>query len=170
MELKRILENARTTDVVFRELYDGTVNKVYAYALNRTRDKAQAMDIVQNAYAALWQSLDRFRYVSDEHFWGYFFTIIRRVLAREWRRKKEESLSESYDVVAPDEEHEDYRVLLGAVEDLKEKEQQVIKLRYFSDFSFADIAAALSITEGNAKVIHHRAFEKLKALIEQLYV
>jgi RNA polymerase sigma-70 factor (ECF subfamily) len=47
---------------------------------------------------------------------------------------------------------------------LKEKDLQLIELRFFEKRSFKEIGEILDITENNAKVKSFRALEKLKQL------
>ena len=168
MELQSILENAHTDDAMFRKLYDLTVNKVFHYLLIRTGDRDVAKDVTQDVYAALWRALAGFKYSSDEEFYGFLFTIVRRTLARSRRLRVGEThalrLEDGFDIAAPVEEHEDYRRLLAHLATLSHNQQLVIKLRYFSDFSFKEIASALGMSENNAKVLHHRALERLHTL------
>lgn len=166
MELENIIKNAHKDDASFKLLYDQTIGKVFQFLLVRTKSRQVALDITQEVYMSLWQNLSRFSYVDDAHFYGYIFTIARRKLFRNFFKiKRTVSIDESYDIEAPSEEREDYRKLLREVDSLNEKQRSVISLRYFSDFSFTQIANTLSITENNAKVLHHRAIEKLKKKI-----
>ena len=51
---------------------------------------------------------------------------------------------------------------------MKPKQRDVVVLRLFSGLSFAQIAAALHISENSAKVIYHRARVALQKKLEQL--
>ncbi len=170
-ELEAVISKATHDESAFRELYDATVERVFRYLLVRTKSRAASADISQNVYIALWKALPGFRYQNMESFWGFLFTIVRRELIRAKHKRAIEdiSLDEVFDIAAPTEDHEDYRKLLEATSTLPEKESLVISLRYFSDESFAGIAAMLSITENYAKVLHHRAIEKLRA-VKKYYV
>lgn len=52
-------------------------------------------------------------------------------------------------------------VLNQLIESLPEVDQKIVRLRYGSRLSFQDIADELGMTEGNAKVRHHRLLKKL---------
>jgi len=58
---------------------------------------------------------------------------------------------------------EKQRLLREAIARLPRRQREVLLLRVDGDLPFADIAAALGITEVNAKVNFHHAVQKLKA-------
>jgi len=151
----------------FRMLYDSLADRLFGYVASRTSSRADALDVVQDIFIDLWTSLGRFDYRSDGHFYAFVFTIAKRKL---YRHYKNGSHTESIDDLAPDEHPRveadivDHDGMRGLVERLPEKYRDVIVLRYWSDMSFAEIADALGATEGNVKVRHHRALEKLRDL------
>ena len=57
---------------------------------------------------------------------------------------------------------EDQREVLAAVRRLPERQRQVLVLRYWSDLSEAEIAAALGITRGTVKSTASRALDALQ--------
>ena len=163
MDLEKIIRRAKQGDEGFRELYEGTFDRVYAYVLARTHSKFDASEICQDIYVSLWKSLQRFEYISLAHFWGFLWTVVRRELIRaRTKRKDMVSLDEIYDIPDEPAHHEDYRHLIETIGNLKERQRLVLELRYFSDLSFGEVAQMLGISESNAKVLHHRAIEALK--------
>jgi RNA polymerase sigma-70 factor (ECF subfamily) len=54
--------------------------------------------------------------------------------------------------------------LLNTLSLLKEKDVQLIELRFFEKRSFKEMGEILELTENNAKVKTFRALEKLKTL------
>ncbi len=171
MNIKELTQLATTSDQGFKELYLGTIDKLFPFVLLRSQDRDLALDICQEVYVDLWKQMSRFVYTSDEEFFGYLFLIARRKLYKHRRALREiVPLDENYDIpdstAAPP---QDYRHLLSAVAKLKDRERQVVELRYFADNSFAEIAQMLGIAEGNAKVIHHRAIAHLQTCVAQQY-
>lgn len=165
---KELLEGTRHNELLFREIYDRTVDRVFSYVIFRVGNREDAKEVVQEIYLSLFSSLPKFVYISDEHFMGFLWTIVRRRIFKSRLRKKiMVSLEEVYDTATEEETQEDYRYLFQALNRLKDKERIVIQLRYFSHQSFAHIAEACNITETNAKVIHHRALAKLKQYLQK---
>jgi RNA polymerase sigma-70 factor (ECF subfamily) len=139
---------------------------VYSFVLLRTKDKEKCHDICQNIYLSFWQSLPRFKWISEAHFWAFLWKVARRQISRSrMNARGDVSIDEMFDIAAPVEEREDYRVLLKNLGELREAERLCLELRYFQDLKFEDIAQTLDISENNAKVIHHRAIKKLKEML-----
>ena len=60
---------------------------------------------------------------------------------------------------------EERRALLNAIEKLKEREREVIELKYFADCSNVEIAEILNLTPSNVGIILFRALKKLKEFL-----
>jgi RNA polymerase sigma-70 factor (ECF subfamily) len=170
-ELGAIIARSKEGDErAFRELFDLIVDRVYHYALARVKNTDAADDITQALFIDLWQALPRFTYNTNEAFMGFVFTIAKRKV---WRHRlmhrnevplDEETIGVYYQM-AP----EDYRYLEKHIGALPKKYQEIIRLRYWSELSFKEIAASLAISEENAKVRHHRAIKQLQTLIDATY-
>ena len=61
---------------------------------------------------------------------------------------------------------EDHREVLAALSQLPPRQREVLVLRYWSDFSEADIAAALGISRGTVKSTASRALTALEKILE----
>ncbi len=167
MNLEQMIERAKANDAAFKEIYDLTINRVYSFVLLRIRDRSEAHDICQDIYSSLWRMLPKFKYISDAHFFAYLFQIARRTLIKaRMKSRGKVDLEEIYDIPSDEKENEDYRILLSAIEKLKDNERTVLELRYFEDMKFGEIAAMLGVTENNAKVMHHRAIQKLQKKLQ----
>jgi len=167
MNLEQTLERAVADNSAFKEIYDLTINRVYSYVLLRTKNKNETLDICQEIYLSFWQSLPGFTFISEPHFYGFLFTVARRKLIKARIKNKETvSLDEVFDIPGEAENHEDYRLLLKTLQNLKERERICLELRYFEDLKFSDIADTLGIKENHAKVLHHRAIKKLEKMLK----
>lgn len=163
MNLEQCLSMAKEDNLAFKEIYDLTISQVYSFVLLRTKDKAQALDICQNIYLSFWNSLPNFHYMGEPHFYAFLFKIARRQISKaRIKIRSNVDIDEVFDIPAEEGVKEDYRALLGQVENLKENERLCIELRYFKDLKFQDIAGVLNISENYAKVLHHRAIIKLR--------
>jgi RNA polymerase sigma-70 factor, ECF subfamily len=167
MNLQESLSRARTDHSAFKEIYDLTINRVYSFVLLRTGDKEVALDVCQNVYLSLWQSLSRFEYLGEAHFYAYLFKITRGEIIRIRKKiKPVVSLEDIYDFPADTPDHEDYRALSREMSKLSDEERACLELRYFEDRKFKDVGDALGISENYAKVLHHRAISKLREKFE----
>lgn len=172
-QLKRLVKEARSgSKEAFGMIFEQLSDEFFAYAVSRTSNRDNALDIVQEAFVDLWKSLKKFKYRSRESFYGFIFTIIKRKIFRYYKSKKNNlpldgnAANESYET-----DYQDHRYLFKQINLLKENYQDILRLHYWSDMTFAQIASALNIKETTAKVWHHRALEKLKINIDkQKYV
>jgi RNA polymerase sigma-70 factor (ECF subfamily) len=53
------------------------------------------------------------------------------------------------------------------MQQLKEKDMEIIEMRFFEERPFKEIAEILNITESNAKVKTYRILEKMKKLMKK---
>lgn len=146
----------------FRAIFERLSGKLFLYASSRTRGREAAMDIVQESFIDLWKSLGKLEYRSEEAFHGFVFTIIKRKLTRHYQTEINTFPLEEQKEKSCEPEMEDWRYLLCQINDLAVKYQDILRLRYWSDMTFSEIANTLNIKETTAKTWHRRAVQKLK--------
>ncbi|XOB42367.1 MAG: RNA polymerase sigma factor [Candidatus Nealsonbacteria bacterium] len=165
-ELKILVEQAQNGNKdAFKEIFDRLSDRFFAYIFSRTSNRDDSLDIIQETFIDLWNSLKRFKYRSEQSFYGFVFKIAKRKLYHYYRKKQKiislDKLSEGQLVQeATNQQSSEY--VVNHVNALVSKYQDVITLRYWSQMTFKEIAAVLNITENTAKVRHHRALKKLK--------
>jgi RNA polymerase sigma-70 factor (ECF subfamily) len=153
----------------FRELYDFLSDQLFSYALSHTKGRDEAMDVVQDAFIELWKALKKFEYKSRGQFFGFVYIILKRRIYKYYKQNLSAQkldatlIAESYEM-----EVEDYRYLEKKMLTLPGKYQELLRLRYWSELSFKEIAECLKINEGTAKVWHHRAIKALGGKLEAL--
>lgn len=164
-QLHILVKEARNgSEEAFREIFELLSDRLFLYTLSHTKSREDALDIVQETFVELWVGLSKFSYRSDEEFYGFTFTILKRKLFRYYKRAKYNTAPiEDYEMDASYEmEKEDYRYLLKQISSLAEKYQELLRLRYWSGMTFGEISSVLGISESAAKVRHHRAIQKLR--------
>lgn len=166
--MEKLVKQAKNTDnTAFREIFEILHARVFSYACSHVESREDSMDIVQEAFIDLWKGLKKFEYRTDEEFYGFVFLIVKKKIARFYKKKKNAvSLEETEMDVGFTEEHEDYRSLLGYINTLSEKYQEVLRLRYWGGMKLAEVAIMLNIDEGTVKVRHHRALQELRRKID----
>ncbi len=152
----------------FRQIFERFNSAVFAFVSLRTSNRDDALDLVQETFIDLWNGLPKLKYRTDEELGGFIFIIAKRKLYKLYKSGgktvplDEKMLGETYEM-----ENNDYRYLFRHVNSLSPDHQEILKLRYWSDMSFGEVALALNIKETTAKVRHHRAIQQLKTLVEQ---
>ena len=101
-----------------------------------------AHDVVQEAFAIALRKRRQLRRAGSLAPWVW--RIAYRLALRERRRRTEEALPEDLTILDPERDP----ALNAAIRSLPPKRRLVLFLRYFAGFSYAEIAAALEISEG----------------------
>lgn len=168
--IESLIKDAKGGDhKAFKHLFDGLSDRLFAYAISHVKNREDAMDLVQDTFIDLWNGLPKFKYKNDESFYGFVFLILKRKMYRHYHKKPntveldENFIADNYEI-----EIEDYRFLEKVIDKLPEKYQELLKLRYWSQFSFKEIAVVMDVKEGTAKVWHHRAVKSLQGHLKDV--
>jgi RNA polymerase sigma-70 factor (ECF subfamily) len=65
------------------------------------------------------------------------------------------------------EDRETLRVVTGAIAELPAAQQAVIRMRDVEGYSSDEVQAALDVSEGNQRVLLHRARSRVRAALER---
>lgn len=173
-ELQKAIATAQEKDESdrFRPLYNLVVDDIFRFIRPRVAQRADARDMSQRILVELWKALPRFTYRSDKQFYEFLYTIARRKLARYYKEEKRAGRVRESDYHEPvatmDTEHVSaVSIAHTAMRKLSKKEQDVVILRYWHEYSFAEIGETLSVSEQAARVRHHRAIQKLAKFVAQ---
>ncbi|HVH42045.1 MAG TPA: RNA polymerase sigma factor [Labilithrix sp.] len=140
------------------------------------RDRALAEDVLQDAY---FKVLDgRARFAQQSSFKTWLFGVI-RMTAREHRRwsllrilrqKDDAEAAEMQDDRrAPDSEvgaRERAQQLARALEQLADRQREVLHLVFYEDLSIAEAAGVMGVTLGTARQHYERGKHALAAILE----
>ena len=164
-----ISESVRGDEDALNGLSKAIMRPLFPYLRSRAHRRDDALDALQDTLVDVWKSLPRFSYTTDAAFFKFVFTIGKRKLARiQQMRMREKPLTDEHDVadmdVLPD--ARDGALVSRALQTLSGKDKDIITLRYWSGLSFLDIGRILSMSEGAARVRHHRALGELKKTLE----
>jgi RNA polymerase sigma-70 factor (sigma-E family) len=153
------------------EIYKTHYNQLVRLAVMLVHDVQTAEEVVQDAFAAMHFSWRRLR--DTEKALSYL---------RQTTVNKSRSVLRHRKVVemhppkpAPDEQSAEHAALTlierstvtSALRALPERQREAIVLRYYGDFSEADIAKAMGISKGAVKSHTARAMAALKSILEE---
>jgi len=157
----------------FALLYDRYRNGVYAYCLRLLKDVASAEDALQNVFTRAFESIKTLDDPPSFKFWLFMiarnevYGIIRKLRNPNQIKPLNDS-DDPWDPETPEIQFERkdiadlvQRHLVG----LKAEYREVLILREYEQFSYAEIAALTGDTEGSVKA---RIFKARKALAKQL--
>jgi RNA polymerase sigma-70 factor (sigma-E family) len=158
------LAREEAVDLLFRDHYAPMLRLAYCLVA----DRAQAEDVVQEAFSSLYSRWGRLR--DPNAAVGYVrTTVIRGSRAAVRRRIRDrQPLLLLIDPVPPSSEEaavaSDERArLAAAVRALPRRQREVLVCRYYLDLSVADTAALLGVTDGSVKRHAHRGIAALSA-------
>jgi RNA polymerase sigma-70 factor (sigma-E family) len=151
------------------DLYRAEYRKLVHLASLLTGSREAAEEVVQDAFVRLDRSWDRVREPAARP--AYLRTTVinlsrtghrRRVLADRHRPASmpDAAAAEHHAMVA-----EEHREVLAAIRTLPTRQRQCMVLRFYEDFTEAQIAEALGISQGSVKTHLHRA---MGAMAERL--
>ena len=172
----------------FSLLVEAYQTQVYRLAL-RMCGEAAADDVTQEAFLAAWQGLAFFRGEASFSTWLYRLVsnacvdLLRREGRRrasaaiDWlrREKRHRGMDDVTELELPDdgpgpqdqaEQAEAQQTVRRALSRLSEEHRQVLLLRYMQELDYAEIAAALEISEGTVKSRISRAKMRLRELLD----
>ncbi len=150
----------------FSELYKRYIKKVYYQVSCRVRDRQTAEDITSEIFIAVLSSLGNFNEEYKVSTW--VSAITRHKLSDHFRKVYKVELS-SYDdnILGSEDIEEEFNIddegrVGKLIEDLSDREKDIVKKRYLQNMPMKQISEELNLTESNIKVIHHRAIKKLR--------
>ncbi len=160
------------------ELYSRYMHLVYGVALRYLEDRERARDAVMQIFEKLLIELPRHE-VQNFRSWLYVLTKnfclmeLRSGKSREVREKdflaEQKKIMENEQELHPvDEEEADLnKALQLCIEKLKDEQQTCIRLFYFEERSYREIAAQLEMDEKKVKSLLQNGKRNLKICLEQ---
>ena len=153
----------------FDRLVAATQDELVHFAFYRLGNQADAEDTVQDVYVQAFRDRVKHRHVTEVR--PYLFRMVRnrctdalRTRSRRSGRSAEEPLvpGGTLDMILAREEAGEFARLL---ETLPEREAEVIRLRAWSDLSFAEVAVAVGAAVPTVKSRFRYGIEKLRRLL-----
>lgn len=148
---------------------------IYNYALRMVNNHADAMDLMQDIFVAVFRNLHTFR--AESPFKGWLFKVAHYRCIEYYRRKKpmqslddmpEQAEKQSGD--CPEQAlfaQQQSSALIKNMQKLPIKQKLVVELKFFQQCTFDDIAQQLGISTNTAKSQLYSALDKLKLYLEQ---
>jgi len=155
----------------FAELYERYLPAVYRYVGARVRAREEAEDLTSEAFRQVWTG--RYSYSGLGPFRAWLFTIVRRTVADHYRQRRsmtqlvapagaedarDEAPTPEDQVVQGERELHARRLLNG----LGEEQQEILRLRFAAELTYAEIAVVIGKREDAVKKIAYRALHLLR--------
>jgi RNA polymerase sigma-70 factor (ECF subfamily) len=161
----------------FERLYQLYEKRVYQYVCTFVRDQAVAEEIVVDAMMAVWRGAGSFARTSRVSTW--IFGIARHkaldALRRTERHRRDIALDEAVDLPNPQESpaeglHRQQIATLTqqALATLSQEHQEVLRLVFYEELPYEEIATLLSIPTNTVKTRVYYAKQHLKQQLKRL--
>lgn len=162
----------------FRKYYEEYMPAVFGYVYNRAGfNRELAEDIVSEVFL---KALEKFELYSEEKgtFKSWIFRVTKNHMIDHFKAKKNKPkadldklsnvLPDKSDVEKDTGRELEKEKLLDAMADLPEKKQELISLRYFSGYSYKEMADILDSDEAKIRVQVFRTLKSLKGKLFEL--
>src|SRR6266581_952921 len=154
----------------FEKLYKRYARSVFGLALRRLGDRGRAEDAVQETFVSIWRSAKTYRPQRGPGA-PWLYAVARNAIVDRGRARPE-PVADAPDEASPDpgpgdraeESWVQWRVH-RALEELPEREREVIALAYWSELSQSEVAEFLSIPLGTVKTRTRAALQRLAEML-----
>jgi len=163
-----LIEAAQKDPARFAELYEINFERVYAYAVRRVGNRAEAEDLTADVFHQALANLKRFEWRGIP-FAAWLFRIAANLISDRWQRSGREVADDSGQIEAAQvspveiEEVERRATLYRLVDTLPEEQRRVVVLRFVEQKSIKEVARHIHKTEGAVKQLQFRALSHLRA-------
>ncbi|MDD5037745.1 MAG: RNA polymerase sigma factor [Dehalococcoidales bacterium] len=173
LEVESLVDCAASGDTeAFGRIYDIYADRIFRHVYYRTGNVEEARDLTQEVFIKAWQALPKYRRTKTP-FLGWLFTISHNRVIDYYRTKKNYAYLNN-EIIPDDRERSPEKLaearftqqeVRKAILQLPEDQQQVILMSFIEGLEYSEIAAALNKSEGNIRVIVHRALKRMRAIL-----
>jgi RNA polymerase sigma-70 factor (ECF subfamily) len=165
-----LVSSAQRDPAEFAALYDRYFRQIYHYLYSRVGSAAEAEDLTAQTFLAALETLPRYHHRG--HFAAWLFTIARNK-ARDFYRTgmppiplDENHPDKTNDPLSQVIQTDQVEQLANLIHKLDTDEQELIRLRYVADLSFAEIGVCLGRKEDTVKKTFYRLLARLQRQLE----
>ena len=151
-------------NIAFIELKDAA----YRYAVALLGNRVEAEDAVQDLYEKLWR---RRLLIRQKSFSALLMTSVRNICMdrlRDRERRRSEQIVEPPPAEPSSTDEDISAIIHRLIEQLPDKEREVIHLRDVEEWQFEDIATTMGISENAARMALSRARQKIKMELSKI--
>jgi len=169
---KLLVAAAQKDPARFTDLYEANVERVYAFALRRLSNRADAEDVTAEVFQHALANIGQFEW-RGVPFAAWLYRIAQNALADRWQRaSREQGRPASDDPPDPDarvdpEEIERRAQLFRLVATLPAEQRRVIEMRFGEEKSIGEIARAMKRSAGAIKQLQFRGIRALRQRLDK---
>ena len=164
----------------FNRIYAEYKNKVTAYVYNKVGDRSMVEDLVEDVFVKVYQHLDSYDETKSS-LSSWIYTITSRTVTDYYRSRRVHSeipdedgaegmmppsLIDINELDSDVIQSETLEQLATALEQLTERERDLIIMHYYHDLTLKEIAGKMRMSYANAEIIHKKALDKMRGMID----
>lgn len=154
----------------YNTLVEQHADGLYRFAHSMCRNRDDAQDVVQDAFAKMWEHKDN---IDPEKAKPYLFTTAHNKVMDMFRKNKRSQEYAAQPIFHPETTshqpaHDVQQVLHEALNTLPDVQRSVVLLRDYEGYSYDEIAAIVGLNLTQVKVYIFRARQKLKKYIGRM--
>lgn len=181
--MKRILQEkfllyrirAKKDPEAFGKVYDLYAPRIYRFVYFKVSSEEEAQDITADVFLKAWQYLLDRNGQEVRHLSALLYRIARNRVIDFYRQRaargeveslapNDEILEDTRDQFGKLDAKLDVEALAPALRSLKDEYREVLVMKYIDELENDEIAEALGKTQGNVRVLLHRAMNSLRGL------
>lgn len=160
----------------FEFIYDRFFDDMYEYGIRLCKDDFILKDKIQDVFIRIWTRHEKLG--STANIKAYLFTALRNSINEEYRSNilhhtlldkfrsgLPVNFSLEFELLEKEAEQEKLRQLHGALNQLSDRQKEIIYLRFLQDMDYDEVSKIMNITTKAAYKLSARALESLKELL-----
>jgi RNA polymerase sigma factor (sigma-70 family) len=157
----------------FSIIYKENIDDLLSYGYRITSDRQLIRDSIQDLFLNLWQT--RLNLNDTDSIRFYLYRSLRNKIVGDIRKNNHTKIDSSNlfediigalsiedDLIESEQLSEQLLKLKRAIQQLPKRQQEIIQLRYYHDFSFDEIAEMMQINNQSVRNLLHRAITELR--------
>ena len=167
-------EEKQNLNALLNDTYEQFSDVIFRYCLFQTSNREKALDLTQDVFIKTWEYILNGKKIDNLK--AFLYKVAKNLII-DYRRKKklfslDQLLESGFDVknevdeIKRKEDLFELNSILEIINDLAEKEKEILFLRFVEDISVKKIAKILKKSESNISVQIHRSIKKLKNILE----
>lgn len=160
----------------FSLIYEQYIDELLTYGYRITNNRQLIKDSIQDLFLSLWNSRERLSETDSIRF--YLFRSLRNRILRNIEKHKEVSIPDTTfyhnlaelsfedSLIETEQESETNTSLRNAIEKLSKRQQEVIQLRYYHNFSLVQICDIMNISNQSVRNLLSKSIIQLREYLE----
>lgn len=175
--LDALVMNARSNRLAFGKLYDQAYQPIFQYCIRRARNRSIAEDVTSTVFLSVAREINKFTGTSWQEFRRWTFkmatnelnAVFRKTLRREQLLHQATQNGDIGQTIAdsPPDDSQERQQIQDSIEQLSERDQTIISLRYQSEMTYEEIGEVIGISSTAARTASKRALDKLRRKVGQ---